>query len=143
MSYQWSSEFWHAWLTQAPVLCVDAVIFNDSNEVLLVKRATEPFKGFWHLPGVIIRKGESLELALKRAIALEVGLKKFKVIEQVGIFDDPQRDPRGHFITVAFRVSTSEKLDKFNSQQEEIKFFKHLPTKLGFDAQQIINQAKK
>lgn len=143
MSYQWHPEFWRAWLKQAPVLCVDAVIFNDNNEVLLVKRATEPFEGFWHLPGVIIRKGESLALALKRVIALEVGLKKFKVIKQVGIFDDPQRDPRGHFITVAFRVSTSEKVKEFNSQQEEIKFFQQLPTKLGFDAQKIIKQAKK
>lgn len=141
--FPWSIDFWQAWLSQAPILCVDAVIFNNKQEVVLVKRSSQPFQGYWHLPGGIVRKGETLDRALRRVILTEVGIKEFKIIKQLGVFDDPQRDPRGHFITMVFIVGTDEKLVKFNSQNEEIKFFKDLPTKLGFDAGEIVNLARK
>lgn len=142
-NYHWSPSFWKSWLSQAPILCVDAVIFNKSNEVLLVKRATSPYRGFWHLPGGIVRKGETLEVALKRVIETEVSINKFKIKYQLGIFDKPGRDPRGHFITVAFIVVAEDLINSINSQQEEIAFFKNLPDKIGFDAGEIITQSIK
>ncbi|MDO9550992.1 MAG: hypothetical protein Q7J63_00705 [Rhodonellum sp.] len=35
-----------------PALTVDAVVFSESDQcILLIKRANEPFRGMWALPG--------------------------------------------------------------------------------------------
>ncbi|NCN45010.1 MAG: DNA mismatch repair protein MutT [Candidatus Pacebacteria bacterium CG10_big_fil_rev_8_21_14_0_10_36_11] len=138
----WDSSFWQEWLSKAPVLCVDAVIFNQKNEVLLVKRNTQPSEGLWHLPGGVVRKNELLENTVKRVVATEVGSIDFEIIEMLGVFDDPKRDPRGHFVTCAFRLKTSSEVGPFNSQGEAIKYFNNLPAILGFDAKKIIAKAK-
>ena len=122
------------------MLCVD-VVLTDSDKILLSKRKTEPYKGFWHLPGGVIRKNETLQLALSRVIQTEIGISDFQVTKQLGIFDDPHRDPRGHFITVAFQIITDSSIPEFGPQQEQLAFFKKLPSKLGFDASKIIKSA--
>lgn len=56
--------------------CAGALIFNDKEEVLLVKRADNDdfFPGFWELPGGGIDYGESPQKSLKREIQEECGL---------------------------------------------------------------------
>jgi 8-oxo-dGTP pyrophosphatase MutT (NUDIX family) len=39
--------------------CVDLVILNGKS-VLLTKRTRNPYKGYWHLPGSIIHKNETI-----------------------------------------------------------------------------------
>ena len=46
--------------------CVDLVIFQDKS-VLLTKRTRPPYKGYWHLPGSMIHKDESMQDAVKRS----------------------------------------------------------------------------
>ena len=41
--------------------CVDLLIF-DEKSILLTKRTIKPFKGYWHLPGTIIRRDEKKTL---------------------------------------------------------------------------------
>ncbi len=53
---------------------VGAVIIKD-NQILLVKRANEPNKGYWSVPGGVVRLGEGLEEALKREVEEETGLE--------------------------------------------------------------------
>ncbi|MCC6710961.1 MAG: NUDIX hydrolase [Candidatus Pacebacteria bacterium] len=142
MSYQWSPEFWQTWLEQAPVLCVDVVVKQD-DKVALVKRATVPFQGYWHLPGSVVRKNETLKMVISRVMANEVGLTDYKLEKMIGIFDDPQRDPRGHFITVAFLVQVTGFISATNPQGEEVRLFKNLPAELGFDAEKIFEASKK
>ena len=112
MTYHWPSNFWQQWLANAPVLCVDAVLVSKE-KVLLSRRRTEPFKGYWHLPGGIVRKDETLEEALKRIVSIEIGLEDISIDKQIGIFDNPKRDPRGHFITVAFLISSNKLMTCF------------------------------
>ncbi|MBT4123825.1 MAG: NUDIX hydrolase [Candidatus Pacebacteria bacterium] len=139
MTYHWPSNFWQQWLANAPVLCVDAVLVSKE-KVLLSRRRTEPFKGYWHLPGGIVRKDETLEEALKRIVSIEIGLEDISIDKQIGIFDNPKRDPRGHFITVAFLISSNKLPKQINSQGEELKFFEKLPVKTGFDVDKITKE---
>jgi len=56
-----------------PIVGVGAVIV-DGDRVLLVKRAHEPLKGEWSLPGGAVEVGESLEAALVREVHEETSL---------------------------------------------------------------------
>lgn len=59
---------------ERPLVGVGAVII-ENNRILLVKRANEPNKGKWSVPGGLVRVGESLVDALKREIREEVGVE--------------------------------------------------------------------
>src|SRR5262245_29111956 len=57
-----------------PIVGVGAVVLNTTGQVLLVKRAHEPLKGEWSLPGGGVEIGETLEAALRRELFEETGL---------------------------------------------------------------------
>jgi ADP-ribose pyrophosphatase YjhB (NUDIX family) len=57
----------------APVVGVGAVVVHD-HKALIVKRAHEPRKGEWSLPGGHVELGESLHDAVRREIREETGI---------------------------------------------------------------------
>ena len=81
-------------------LTVDGVILYKGG-VVLIKRKNEPFKDHYALPGGFVEYGETVEEALKREMKEETGLD-VRIIRQVGVYSDPNRDPRGHTVSVAF-----------------------------------------
>lgn len=54
---------------------VTVIVSNDKDEILLTKRAREPFKDWWDLPGGFVEEDESLEQAAQRELEEETGLK--------------------------------------------------------------------
>ncbi len=83
---------------------VDLVIFALRDwelQVLLIRRGVAPFKGQWALPGGFVRDGESLEDAARRELDEETGVRDV-YLEQLFTFGDPDRDPRGRIVTVAY-----------------------------------------
>jgi ADP-ribose pyrophosphatase YjhB (NUDIX family) len=58
-----------------PVAAVGALITNDTNELLLVRRARNPGKGLWGLPGGFVDRGESVEDAMRREVKEETELE--------------------------------------------------------------------
>lgn len=57
-----------------PVAAVGGLIINNQGEILLVRRARDPGKGLWGLPGGFVDRYESIEEALLREIAEETRL---------------------------------------------------------------------
>ena len=127
-------------------LTVDEVVFsksNDSLKVLLIKRKNDPFKNQWALPGGFLEDYETLEKGAQRELEEETGIKTDNM-EQVGIFADPGRDPRGRVISIAFtKVISYEVPVKGNDDATDAKWFdiNALP-KLAFDHSEIITKAK-
>lgn len=83
---------------------VDLVIFalrDGELQVLLIQRGVPPFQGRWALPGGFVTRGESLEDAARRELVEETGVRDV-YLEQLYTFGDPDRDPRGRVITVAY-----------------------------------------
>lgn len=82
----------------------DCVIFGFENsilEVLLLKRAKEPGKGMWALPGGFLLKGELIEQAARRILKATTGLNKI-YLEEVAVFDDIKRFPHWRVFTIAY-----------------------------------------
>lgn len=92
---------------RAPILAVDGVVFvlvKASLQVLLVKRANQPFKGSWALPGGYNPEGETTQQALGRIMRAKTGvdIQKLPLLEQLYTFDTVARDPRGHAVAVTY-----------------------------------------
>ena len=87
-----------------PALTVDCVVFGFDGaelQVLLIRRALEPFFDKWALPGGFVDMDEDLEPAARRELEEETGLKSI-FLEQLYTFGTPGRDPRGRVVSVAF-----------------------------------------
>ena len=126
-------------MRKIPVLTVDVVI-RRGNEYLFIKRAKEPYKGYWALPGGIVEYGETVEQAAKREAKEETGLE-IRLLKLVGVYSDPKRDPRGHYVSIAWLAEpVGGKLSK-SEEVEEIKFFEKKPKKLAFDHAKIFEDA--
>ena len=83
---------------------VGAVVVRDGRS-LIVKRAHEPRKGEWSLPGGLLELGESLQDAIRREIKEETHLDVV-VGPIIETFDRVHRDAAGriryHFVIVDF-----------------------------------------
>ncbi len=84
-----------------PIPTIDAIIHNNNNQILLIKRKNEPFKNYFALPGGFVNKGEKIEDALRREVNEEVSLN-VEPLEILGVYSDPNRDPRDHIMTIVF-----------------------------------------
>jgi len=128
-----------------PVLTVDTVVFHEG-KVLLVKRGVEPFKGKWALPGGRVECGERVEDAALRELKEETGIEG-ELVTLISVYSDPNRDPRGHYVSVAFlAVPKGSAEPKAATDAAEAKWFplSEIPwNDLAFDHAQIIKDALK
>ena len=130
-----------------PTLTVDAVIFRLTDgvlEVLLTKRAKEPFKNDWALPGGYCAKGQTTLEALGDVVKRKVGVdldSQLAYIEQLYTFDTVARDPRGHAVSVTY-VGCGKAIEPAPAEQTVAwHAVEHLPT-LAYDHEKIIIYAR-
>src|SRR5438477_11735751 len=90
---------------ERPIVGVGAVVLNRTGHVLLAKRAHEPLKGEWSLPGGGVEIGETLEAAVAREILEETGLT-VAVGDVVEVLDRIEHAPDGrvayHFVIIDY-----------------------------------------
>ena len=99
-SHQAESQVQNLW--KKPWVTTDGIVVIDG-QVVLIKRGREPFKGMYALPGGIVEYGETVEECAVREFEEETGMKT-RVLDLVGVYSAADRDPRGHFITLAFNL---------------------------------------
>ncbi len=130
-----------------PALTVDIVIFtlkDNRLQVLLIQRGEAPFAGMWALPGGFVHIEESLEEAAARELCEETGLAE-AYLEQLYTYGDPDRDPRGRVVTVAYfaliPADATVRLEG-GSDASQARWFplENLPV-LAFDHRDIIDYA--
>ena len=126
-----------------PLVAVDAVILiNNKQDLVLIRRRNPPFQGELALPGGFVDVGETVEHACIREAREETNIK-VKIIKLIGIFSLPDRDPRGHNISIAFLCEPVTEKEKPKAMDdaaslEIIPLTKLSPLKLAFDHKDII-----
>lgn len=121
-----------------PSVTVDSIIFTirDSQtenyrklpekklEILLVKRAKEPFKDKWCLPGTFVGEKETLEEAVKRSLTEKTNIKDI-YLEQLYTWGAPERDPRTRVISTSYMglVDSDNIQIKAGKYVEDINWF--------------------
>jgi 8-oxo-dGTP diphosphatase len=130
-----------------PAVTVDIAVFtveDDDLEVLLIRRAQEPFKNRWALPGGFIRLDESLRRAAWRELREETGVSA-GFLEQIGAFGRPDRDPRERVISVAyFALLPADGLTihaASDAREAKLFVFNDLP-ELAFDHTRMLRYAR-
>ena len=80
-------------------------MIRKGDEYLLIKRASEPDKGLWSVPGGMVEVGEKVEEAAIREAKEETGLE-IEIVKDLGAVDKIVRDDVGkikyHFIIIDY-----------------------------------------
>ena len=129
-----------------PAVTVDIVIVTREARprVLLIRRKHEPFAGCWALPGGFVEMEESLESAARRELFEETGVQT-KSLEQLAVFGDPGRDPRGRVISIAYlaAVNPAQLKPRAADDAAEVGWFALArPPRLAFDHKEILAAAR-
>ncbi len=127
---------------RTPRVAVDGVLIREG-KILLVRRGKEPFKGKYALPGGFLEYGERAEEAVLREVYEETGVKA-EVKDLLGVYSDPDRDPRGHVISIVYLLDYLEGEPRGGDDASEAKWFdlNSLP-ELAFDHERIIRDARR
>lgn len=110
-------------------------------KVLLLRKKTEPYKGYWILPGNALRNDETLEDNITDAVLDKTGLLSV-YIEQCYTFSNIDRDPDARVIATSFIGlvdSKSVEIKREERPEYETAWFSvsELP-KLGYDHENIL-----
>ena len=126
-----------------PVPTIDIILSENSNsdKILIIKRKKDPFKDFFSLPGGFVNEGEKVEDAVRREAEEEL-LVKVEPIDILGVYSDPNRDPRGHIMSVTFIAKIINGELKAGDGVAELRWIgiNNLENiKLGFDHSKILS----
>lgn len=107
----------------------------------MVRRKNEPLG--WALPGGFVDVGETVEEAVVREAYEETGLS-ITDLWLIGVYSNPNRDPRFHTVSIAFGA-TSNGMPKAGDDAAEAVFYSiaDLPKNIVFDHKQIIQDFHK
>jgi ADP-ribose pyrophosphatase YjhB (NUDIX family) len=115
--------------SKVPRLTVEVIVKDSKRGVFLTKRAIEPCKGQWHLPGGTVRFGETLVEAVKRIAMRELGIdvldaKLIGYIEYPSHFKNGLDSPVG----IAFEVTAFDQKLAPNDESADSRWFTKLPS---------------
>jgi ADP-ribose pyrophosphatase YjhB (NUDIX family) len=123
--------------------CVGALIV-EQGQLLLIKRASEPYQGYWDIPGGFLEAGEHPEDGAKREILEETGLH-IELGELVGIFMDTYSTTHDAILNLYYLAKVSGGETRAGSDATHVHWFdlNALPANIAFDsAHEVLNLLK-
>jgi 8-oxo-dGTP diphosphatase len=119
-----------------------AIIPYPDNKILLIKRNTRPFVGYWALPGGRMDPGETIEQTVVREVKEETGLQS-EIVRVVGEYVERgiKDDIEYEYYPTCFVVkAVGGELKKQDSEIQEMELFSidDLPLPLAFEHEKMI-----
>jgi ADP-ribose pyrophosphatase YjhB (NUDIX family) len=129
-----SQEEFNDVYSKVPRLAVEIVIINAKNSVYLTKRAIEPCKGQWHLPGGTVRFGETMIDAVIRIARRELNISVTKAIN-VGYIEYPSHFEKGMDspVGIVFEVKSYNGSLQKNEEASNSDWFNTIPAGMHAD----------
>jgi 8-oxo-dGTP diphosphatase len=109
----------HRW--KSPSVAADSLLIHN-NTILLVRRADEPYKGHYALPGGILDEYETLEQCALRELFEETGIRG-RINRLLTICSDPDRDPRVRMVSAVYLVDFAGGSLKAGDDASSASFF--------------------
>lgn len=133
---------------EQPLVSVDVVPIrlNKSTrqiDVFLGRRKNEPYLGELALPGVLLSPHERVNEAGIRALTekLEASVEDVRFVKDVGVADNPDRDPRGATLSIVHFAVLGDDYVVNESIVEAISLHDIKATSLPFDHNALIEKA--
>lgn len=126
-----------------PLLAADALITlidQPGRPFVLIERAFPPLG--WAIPGGFVDVGETLEQAAIREAKEEICLD-IQLTALLGLYSNPQRDPRNHTVTAVYlaeAVGLPQAAD--DAKNFGLFTFDTLPADLAFDHAMVLDDFK-
>lgn len=134
MNHPLSQQEFDSIYSRVPRLTVEIIVKNHRGEIFLTKRAIEPCKGMWHLPGGTVRFGELMSEAVKRIAARELSVEVEELVNK-GYIEYPS-----HFlhdmdspVGIVFEVTKFSGDLSVNSESENSGWFTKIPENMHAD----------
>ena len=111
-----------------PLVAVDLIIRNRSNEILLGLRKQEPAKGYWFVPGGRIHKDETIQKAFSDIAEHKLGITAdFSDTALLGVHEHfYDTNPYGlencstHFLSIVYEINVDFlRVDQLPDDQHE------------------------
>jgi 8-oxo-dGTP diphosphatase len=126
-----------------PLLAADALIElldYPGRPFVLIERVYPPYG--WAVPGGFVDVGETLEHAAIREAKEETCLD-VELTCLLGIYSNPQRDPRNHTVTAVYIAQAhGTPIAADDAKNYGLFSFDNLPEQLAFDHAQVLNDYK-
>ena len=104
-----------------PVPATAAVVLSDEEQLLLVKRAMEPAKGAWCLPGGFVELEETPDEGVVRELQEETGLKGR--VEQLIDVVGEDSSLYGPLIIIGYRIAPQGGTLRAGDDAAEVRYF--------------------
>ncbi len=131
-------------LLKRPVCGLAVVGTRADGDIVLIRRGDT---GTWALPGGTVEWGETLRRTLSREMAEEAGVDDVTFDRVVGVYGEPDRDPRFHAVTVvvAARIGAIVRPPMNPLEIREARFFSAsaLPAEMAMGMADYVDAARR
>ena len=126
---------------QIEALASILTIIDGKFKILLMRKKTEPYKGYWVLPSELVDKNLTLEETVDNCVFSKLGLSKIE-FEQSIAFSALDRNPSKRVIGISFVSIVDSRTVETLELNDSLDWFEidQLP-KLGYDHSEIIMES--
>jgi ADP-ribose pyrophosphatase YjhB (NUDIX family) len=126
---------------RVPRLTVEVAVTGEAG-VLLTRRAIEPCRGMWHLPGGTVRFGERLAEAVSRVARRELGIQVLES-RMLGVIEYPSHYQNGldSPVGLVHLVTRHTGALQVSSEASDHGWFRELPTQMHPEQVRFLKEA--